>query len=309
MMLAKKLKKGDKIGIISPSSILTDLDDLIMLDNSVVMMEEKGFKVVKGKYAFSNETGYGTSAKHKAEDINKMFEDKDIKAIFAITGGENSLSTFEYLNWNVIKNNPKIFCGFSDTTSLLNKINDKTGLVTFLGPSFKSITSGETEYRLNAVIDRFVNGKLNLAYDEDMLEFRVIRKGKAIGKTVGGNLSLTTDFISGVNKIDFKNKILLLEDLSYESCPARISHDLYKMKQEGIFDEIVGIWLGNYDNEIGIEKILLDTIDDIKFDKPIIKSENFGHAEKKIVVPIGATVSIDTEMGAPYIELKENVLE
>ena len=303
-MIAKRLNVGDTIGIISPSAVLTDKEDLITLTKAVALMEEQGFKIIKGDYAFSNELGYGASAIHKAEDINNMFGNKDVKAIFAITGGENSLSTFEYIDYENIKNNPKIICGFSDTTSILNEITDKTGLVTFLGPSFKSIASGKTNYRLKAVLDRFLNHENNLAYKEDLYEFRVIRRGKAEGKLVGGNLSLTTDLISGKYKIDFTDKILCLEDLAFESNPGRVSHDLYKMKQEGIFSQISGIWLGNYDSEISIEQILLDTLSDIKFDKPIIKSENFGHGEKKIVIPIGAMAEIDTNDNRPYIKLK-----
>lgn len=303
-MVAERLKKGDKIGIVSPSSILKDEEDLQALSRAVEIMENQGFEIVKGKNFLNDETGYGTTAKHKADDINEMFENKEIKAIFSITGGENCISTFDYLDWELIKNNPKIFCGFSDTTSLINEINSKTGLITFMGPSFKSIATGESDYRLKSVVDRFVNGKENLFYEEDLEEFKIIREGKAFGKTVGGNLCLTTDLISGKYKVDFEGKILILEDLAWESFPEKVSHDLYKMKQEGIFDKISGIWIGNYDNEISLERILLDTISDIEFDKPIIKSENFGHSEKKIIIPIGCEIEINTNEKAPYVRLK-----
>ena len=298
-IIPNKLNKGDIIGIISPSSILQNEDDLNILTKSINTFEQLGFNVQKGKYAFANETGYGTSAKHKAYDINEMFKNPNIKAIFTTTGGENSLSTFEYLDYELIKNNPKIICGFSDTTSILNEISEKTGLVTYLGPSMKSISSGETDYRLKSVMDRLVNGRTNLFYDEDIKEIKIIREGKAKGQLVGGNLTLTTDLISGKYKIDFENKILLMEDLAFEAIPEKVSHDLYKMKQEGIFDQISGIWIGNYDGEIPLEKILLDTIDDIEFNKPIIKSENFGHGEKKIVIPIGQEAEIDTNNYIP----------
>lgn len=307
-MIPAKLEKGDYIGIISPSSILREKEDLETLFKSYSLMKQMGYKIVLGNYAFSDETGYGTTAKNKAKDINDMFENEHIKAIFAITGGENSLSTFDYLNWKIIRSHPKIFCGFSDTTSLLNEITEKTGLVTFLGPSFKSIASGSTDYRFRAVIDRFQNMKTNLAYEKDLAEFKVIRPGTATGKFIGGNLSLTTDLIDGKYKINFENKILLIEEFAYESSPEKVSHDLYLLKQNGIFDMISGIWIGNYDGNIPLEKILLDTIDDIKFDKPIIKSENFGHGEKKIVIPIGAKGSINTLDYAPFVKIEEPVI-
>lgn len=304
-IIPQNLKSGDTIGLISPSSIIQNEDDLKVLTKSIKTMENFGFKVKKGKYTFSNETGYGATAKHKAEDINEMFANHEIKAIFTTTGGENSLSTFEYLDYELIKNNPKIICGFSDATSILNEINEKTGLITFMGPSMKSICSGDTDYRLKSVIDHFVKGKTNLFYDEDIDEIKIIREGEAKGKFVGGNLTLTTDLISGKYKIEFQNKILLMEDLAFEAIPEKISHDLYKMKQEGIFEEISGIWIGNYEGEVPIEKILLDTIDDIEFNKPIIKSENFGHAEKKMVIPIGKEAIIDTKNKTFPIELQK----
>lgn len=304
-IIPQNLKSGDTIGLISPSSIIQNEDDLKVLTKSIKTMENFGFKVKKGKYTFSNETGYGATAKHKAEDINEMFANNEIKAIFTTTGGENSLSTFEYLDYELIKNNPKIICGFSDATSILNEINEKTGLITFMGPSMKSICSGDTDYRLKSVIDHFVKGKTNLFYDEDIDEIKIIREGEAKGKFVGGNLTLTTDLISGKYKIKFQNKILLMEDLAFEAIPEKISHDLYKMKQEGIFEEISGIWIGNYEGEVPIEKILLDTIDDIQFNKPIIKSENFGHAEKKMVIPIGKEAIIDTKNKTFPIKLQK----
>ena len=308
-MLANLLQPGDTIEIISPSAILKEKDDLEELEKAIKMMENAGFKIIKGKYAFSNETGYGTRAIHKAEDLNNAFANEEIKAIFSITGGADCISTFDYIDWKIIKNNPKIICGFSDTVALLNEINQKTGLITFMGPSFKSIGSGKTKYRFNAVINRFVKGNINLAEYEDLNEFEVIREGKAQGKAIGGNLSLTTALASGKYKIDFKNTILLLEEFAYESNAEMVSNNLYRLKQEGIFDEISGIWIGNYDGDIKLDEILLNVIDDITFNKPIIKSNNFGHCEKKIVIPIGTELKIDTKEQSPYVWINEKFLK
>jgi muramoyltetrapeptide carboxypeptidase LdcA involved in peptidoglycan recycling len=114
--------------------------------------------------------------------------------------------------------------------------------------------------------------------------------------------------IFGKYKIDFKDKILVMEDLGWESIPGIVSHNLYKMRAEGIFDEIAGIWIGNYESDSGItlEQILMDTIADIEFNKPIIKTNNFGHSDKNQVVPIGVKAVIDTSAKKPYIFLQEN---
>lgn len=299
-MIANRLKKGDKIGVIAPSSPVTE-DKLKDINNSITLMEASGYEVVFGKYVFSNDTGYGATAKQKAEDINYMFKNKDIKAIFCATGGANSNSTFEYIDYEMIKENPKILCGFSDSTSITNMITEKTGLVTFSGATFKALTSWKTEYAYKEVINKFVEAKTNLSEPED--EFYTIVEGEAQGKLVGGNLSLTANLCAGKYKIDFKDKILFIEELAFESDAEMVSNYLYKMKQNGVFDEIKGIWVGNYDGKIPLEKILLDTLgEDYKI--PIIKSNNFGHTEKKMVIPIGTMAKIDTKK-----EVKIELLE
>ena len=83
-----------------------------------------------------------------------------------------------------------------------------------------------------------------------------------------------------------------------------VSNHLYKMKQNGVFDKIKGIWVGNYDGSVALEKILLDTLDGMEYDFPIIKSNNFGHTEKKQVIPIGTMARIDTSK-----EIKIELLE
>ena len=94
----ERLKKGDVIGVIAPSSTV-DKDDLEVINNSVLLMESAGFKVKFGKNVFKNTLGYGATPKEKAEDINDMFRDKEVKAIFCLSGGFNSNTTFEYLDY------------------------------------------------------------------------------------------------------------------------------------------------------------------------------------------------------------------
>ena len=123
--------------------------------------------------------GYGETAKNKAEDINEMFRDKSINAIFCAMGGYNCNSVFDYLDFDLIKNNPKIICGYSDPTSLINMIYEKTGLVTFHGPNFKSLASSETNYGFNEVKKRFFDGVIKLGDENDV--YRVIKQGTAEG--------------------------------------------------------------------------------------------------------------------------------
>ena len=225
----------------------------IDINNSITLIEGSGFEIVFGKNVFKNTLGYGATAKEKAEDINNMFANPEIKGVLCATGGANSNSTFEYLDYELIKANPKIICGFSD---------DK---------------------------------------------FYCIKEGIAEGKLIGGNLSLTANLCSGKYSIDFTDKILFIEELAYETDAEMASNYLYKMKQNGVFDKIKGIWVGNYEGEVPLEKILLDTLED-EYDFPIIKSNNFGHTDRKMVIPIGTKAKIDTSKEIK-IELLENCVK
>ena len=306
MIRPNKIKIGDTIGVVAPSNPIID-DNVQEIEEAKKIIEELGFKVKFSKNLFSNMNSYSASAKEKAEDINEMFNDKDVKMIWCAKGGENSNSTFEYLDYEMIKQNPKIICGYSDITSLTNMITERTGLVTFSGTNFKTIATDETDYSLKEAIKRFVDGSLELGVLED--QYTTIKEGIAEGELIGGNLSLTRAMVAGKYSIDFTDKILLLEELGFETGPALASNFLYYMKQNGVFDKIKGIWLGNYTHESGIslEEILLDTIGD-EFKGPIIKSENFGHIEKKTVIPIGIKAKIDTNERVK-IRLLENCVK
>lgn len=293
MIKPNKLKIGDTIGVVVPSNPIIG-ENIEELEQAKRIVERSGFKVKYSKNLFSNTNGYSATAKEKAEDINEMFKDKEVKMIWCAKGGENSNSVFEYLDYELIKNNPKIICGYSDITSITNIITAKTGLVTFSGTNFKTIATDETDYSYKEAIKRFVDGSLDLGAESE--EYMVIKDGIADGELIGGNLSLTKNLVCGKYSIDFTDKILFLEELGFESDPALVSNNLYYMKQNRVFDKIKGLWIGNYEHEsnISLEKIILDTIgDEYKF--PIIKSNNFGHIETKTIIPIGIKASINTE--------------
>ena len=286
-MLASKLKIGDTIGVVCPSDRIND-EDIPEIKESGRLLKERGYNVVFGKNVYKNTTGYGATAKEKAEDINYMYKNKDVKAIMSIKGGFNSNSVYEYLDLDLIKGNNKIICGYSDSTSYINYIHSKTGNIGFIGPNFKSLNSPDTNYySLNEMLKRFENNYYDLATDEN--EFKIVKEGEAEGELIGGNLSLTTEL---VDEIDFTNKILFLEEFSFESPSAMVSNYLYRLRQKGILKRISGIWLGNYEGDVSIEKILLDTIEDMNLNIPIIKSDNFGHIERKITIPLGVKAKI-----------------
>lgn len=292
MIKPQRLKIGDTIGVVAPSNPIIG-DNIKEVEQSKEIVEKLGFKVKFSKNLFSNTNGYSATAKEKAEDINSMFADKEVKMIWCAKGGNNSNSVFEYLDYDLIKNNPKIICGYSDITSLTNMITAKTGLVTFSGTNFKTISTDETDYSLKEALKRFVDGSLELGKEET--GYVTIQEGITEGELIGGNLFLTRGMVEGKYSIDFTDKILFLEELGVETEPAIINNFLYYMKQNGVFSKIKGLWLGNYEHEseIALEKIVMDVLgDEYKF--PIVKSNNFGHCETKTVIPIGTKARIDT---------------
>lgn len=293
-MIPIKLKKGDTIGVIAPSNYI-EKDDLEYINASIALMEASGFKVKFGKYVFEDTLGYGTSPEKRATDINWAFKDDEVKAIMCVKGGEDSNTILDYIDYEMIKKHPKIICGFSDNTSILNAIHEKTGLVTYHGPTFKSLTSWETGYAYKQFIKTFVENTESLIMGEPEDEYTTIQAGQATGELVGGNLSLFTKLVCGKYAVNVQDKILFLEELGFEAAPEMVNSNIYYLKQNGIFDRIAGLWIGNYEHpsKVSIEKIIKNAIgDEYKF--PIIKSDNFGHIDKKIIIPIGTKAEINT---------------
>lgn len=302
-LVPSKIKIGDTIGVVAPSSPIIG-DNIDELNKAKEIVERSGFKVKYSKNIFSNTNGYSATAREKAEDINAMFADKEVKMIWCAKGGNNSNSTFEYIDYELIKKNPKIICGYSDITSITNMITEKTGLITFSGTNFKTIATDETDFSYKQALSRFVDG--NLKFGPENEEYITIQEGKATGELIGGNLSLTRGMVAGKYSLDFTDKILFIEELGFETDPEATSNNVYYMKQNGVFDKIKGLWIGNYEHESGIslEKIILDVLDG-EYKCPIIKSNNFGHIERKTVIPIGTKAEINTDEDVK-IKLVEN---
>lgn len=180
-MKPKALKRGDRIGVISASEPITD-DNIEQIRKSVKLLKDIGIEVKFGRHAMNNPLGYGETAKNKAEDINEMFKDPSIDAIFCAIGGYNCNAVFDYLDFEIIKQNPKIICGYSDPTSLINIIYAKTGIITFHGPNLKTLSSEETDYGFKEVKKRFIEKDIKLGTSKD--EWKVVKAGEASGVLV-----------------------------------------------------------------------------------------------------------------------------
>ena len=290
IIIPEHLKPGDTIGIIAPANYSNDSSKY-----EIDYLIEKGFNIVYGKSFGNSWYGFGATDDVRADDINKMFSNKDIKAIFAIRGGYGTIRIVDKLDYENIKKNPKIFMGYSDITTLLLAINEKTGLVTYHGPmtvNFKDIPI-ETE---NSFVDTIQNNKrINLLDYEK--SYSIMKQGTAEGEIIGGNLSLIVASLGTKYEINTDNKILFLEETN--EATYRIDRMLQQLKLAGKLDKVKGVILGDFKNAKRAEK------DDMSLDDgfwetfknmniPILKNFKSGHVRPFITVPIGVIGKINT---------------
>ncbi len=290
-MIANNLKSGDCVGVCAPSGIIKNTHST-ELKRSEKFFNEYGISVKYSKNLYANTLGYSATVKDKVDDLNSLIRDKQIKAIVFAKGGNNSNSILDYIDYEAIKNNPKIFMGFSDITILLNAIYKMTGLVTYHFTNFKGFCSGNEVFNRHQFEEAFLNKLIGNA--EKLSNWQVIRHGCASGKLVGGNVNTLVKLIGTKYCPRFDNKILFIEAFGMEHSAEEVMSVIYQLKQNGVFNKINGLIIGNYDNSYNykLENIVLEVVNDSTF--PIIKCNDFGHTTTNMVLPIGLQCSINT---------------
>lgn len=264
------------------------------------VIEQLGYKPLLADNISTNYGGYmaGTGIE-RANWINKMFADKEVKGIFCVRGGESGTRVMPYVDFEMIKNNPKVFMGFSDITCMHNALNNICDMVTFHGPMVTSnMTKGldkateEGMFRaINAIEDfDFVNPE-----DEDI---EVLNKGEAEGILTGGNLGLVATSIGTKYETVTKDRILFLEDVDLTL--NWIERFAYQLKNSGKLDEVKGILLGQFTN---CPNPWMDEYDEIKLFTDVLEGMNIpvmynlqaGHGKTNVAMPFGANCKINTE--------------
>lgn len=293
-MIAEKLSYGDTIGVVGVSNSLKLNNRYEQFYKAEQFFQNKGFRIKRGKYVLEDFYGSAGTKEQKAEDMMNMFQDKEVKAIMCLEGGQTCNTFIDLLDYEVIKQNPKIILGYSDITVLLQSIYKKTGIVTFHGPSFICFGKDnvEEEYKefesvfINKTIRKFKKG-----------EKKIIRSGNVSGNLIGTNLGCMMYLLGTKYLPDMKDNILLIEsyETSINECQRRFAH----LKQYGIFNEVKGIVIGyNYDLQKNgeiypqMEDILLEYTKE--YDFPIVKCNDFGHEIANSIIPIGVRGEIDT---------------
>lgn len=299
----KRLKKGDTIGLIAPAGYISD----DALQESITNIEALGFKPyftdrIKSKYGY-----LAGSDENRAEDLNHMFENDSVDGIFCVRGGYGVARLLRQINYDSIKSNPKVLVGYSDITALHYAIYSQTGLVTFHGPV---ATSTFNEFTVDNFIKTVMNPEPQTIFipaDESSsgsdFERYVIREGRASGELVGGNLSIAVTFLGTPYDVDYKNKILYLEEIDEK--PYRVDRMLTHLYQAGKLEEVAGVALGVFrkcDSKIGSAKgeqslsrkeVLYDKLYSLGI--PVIYGLSFGHIENKYTIPFGINAELNVQ--------------
>ena len=237
---------------------------------------------------FAEKTGnpFNFPAKEKAEYLNELFANKQVKAIFDLSGGDLSNSILDYLNFDIIKSNPKLFFGYSDVSPILNVINNKCGFPTF-HYQLRHLINGDFKEKQIEDFKKSIIGNDSELFNFD---YEFIKGESLSGKVVGGNIRCLLKLAGTPYLPDFKDKILFLE--SYSGNAAKIYTYLTQYKQMGILNDIKGIILGTFTemdiNNINptVEEMLIDILgEDSQI--PIIKTNNLGHGSDAKCLIIG----------------------
>ena len=233
----KKLNKGDFIGIISPAS---SADDITKVEEGVRYLEKIGYRVEVGKNVGQYHGYLAGEDNLRLKDLHYMFNKKEVKAIICIRGGYGSPRLLDKIDYKIIKNNPKIFVGYSDITALNMAFFNKTGLITFTGPmvsvDFNDEISKYTEENFWRILTSNKKiGRIELPEEDKLFQ---LSKGSESGRIIGGNLALIASLLGTNYFPDMKDKILFLEDVG--ELPFRIDRMLNQLRLSGVFSKIKG---------------------------------------------------------------------
>ncbi len=322
----EKLKRGDKLRVVAPArSLQIAKEDTINIANR--RFEELGLEITLGKYVKESDEFSSSSIESRVTDIHDAFIDKDVKGVFAVIGGFNSNQLLRYLDYDLIKNNPKVFCGFSDITALQNAIFAKTGLVTYSGPHylafgeelyfeytleyFRKCLMSEDEIEINPSKewndDRWYEDQINRSLIKNN-GFLAINEGEADGAIIGGNLC-TLNLLQGTEYFPLlKNSILFIED-DYESLPHTFDRDLQSIIHLPEFNGVKGIVIGRFQKASKMTEELLFKIIKSKSELkklPVIANVDFGHTNPKITFPIGGSAEIKVAGGDSFIRITKH---
>ena len=294
MVKPKRLNKGDTVGIVAPAWSF----DIDSFKAGVEELRRLGFRVKYDRSIFSKYWSLAGYDKERAEQINRMFADPEVKAIFCAKAGYGSVEILPFLDKKLIRRNPKIFVGYSDITILLLYLQKFSNMVVFHGP----VVSDEIYEGMNPVTLDYLLRTLSHDLPLGPIMFPQLacfKPGKATGKLVGGNLSLVADSIGTPYKIFTANTILFLEDID-ENLES-IRNYLLRLRRAGKLKKIKGLLLGKmvdcFETQENLKLLINDVFKNI--DIPILFGFPSGHKYKRqdphVTLPLGVTATLDAD--------------
>lgn len=330
----KALKTGDEVRVIAPARSLALISPSVRQIARERLEMELGLKVTFGKHVEERDRYVSSSIKSRVDDLHEAFADKNVKAVFSAVGGTNSEELLERIDWNLIKRNPKVFCGFSDITTLSNAIYGKTGLVAFSGPHYSSFGMKRGfEYTMEqfkkAVMGTHRHQVLSSAnwsddawyMDQEKRQFianlgmKVFKQGVAKGTIIGGNIGTLAILLGSSYMPKLNNSILFLEECG--DCEG--SRD-FTMRQFGAlvrqpgFDKIKGIVFGRFQKATrweptDFQELISRRPELAKRNIPIITGVDFGHTTPIFTFGIGGTAEIHADQNGAQIFFEPFVKE
>ena len=296
MIYGKKLKFGDTIGLIAPSGAMRTEG---AIERAVAETERMGFKVKLGESA-GKKYGYLSGTDEiRARDINAMFADDEVDAIFCIRGGYGAMRILDKLDYDLIAKHPKIFVGFSDITALHIALLNRCGLATFHAPMAVGWSNGplddfSRESMYTALMHAEPVGEL---INPPEYPKQTVNQGTAEGQLVGGNLMLMASSLGTPWEIDTKGRIVFIEEVGERTyCVDRM---LTQLRLAGKFDDCAGVVFGDFadcpieypEYGLSLEEIIRDVA--APCGKPIFTGLRCGHCTPKLTLPFGVKCRMD----------------
>lgn len=281
----KKLNLNDKIGIIAPAGAV---DSDVQALKAKEFFENLGYKIVFGKNIFNKKNYLAGTDEEKLEDLHNFFLDPEIKAIFCLRGGYGSIRLINKINYELIKNNPKIFAGYSDITALCTMFLKRAGLITYHAPMFQGDFGVDevSKFTLNRFLEVITEDKKQTLKAE-----KIYKQGNANGITFGGNLS-TIVSLCGLDFIPDEDFIFFTEDINEPTYKIDkmfrqlLNIDKFRQNLKGL---ILGDFTG-IDNKNYLEDLFKEL--SLELNIPILGGFKITHEKDKMTVPIGEIATI-----------------
>ncbi len=307
----KRLAPGNTVGLVAPASPAPD-DEAVRFSGD--LLRSLGFKVKEGAHLYDRDQYLAGKDEDRARDVNAMFADDEVDAIFSLRGGYGTQRTLPYLDYDLIAKNPKVFTGSSDITGIQIAMFEKAGLVSFHGPAAGGNYSDYTlaEFR-KVLMEPSSRTRIGQAPPFESGPGRIDNKnrvthftgGVAQGRLIGGNLTLVSTLMGTPYEPDFQNRIVFLEDV--DEAPYRIDRMLTQLWLAGKLQHAAGIAFGKFTkteddgNTFSIEEIIRRRCAPLGI--PVVSGLMIGHIADKTTVPIGIMARLDGDAGS--LELLE----